>query len=109
MSPSAYIARIALSLLLIIAAGTANAASNANALLGATEPVVLDLDAAPTAAQHRPNLGSGAVVINPTANNRITTQRLPSQTNRGFDWSTLISLSFGILGLLWVRRRSAAL
>jgi len=30
-------------------------------------------------------------------------------TARGFDASTLVCLGFGIAGLLWVRRRSAAL
>ncbi len=114
MSLSAQIARATVSLLLIAAAGSAVAASNTNALLGASDLAVLELNQQGTTrtALTSVNPGAGALISAPTnsiAVAKAAPQRLPSHENRGFDWSTLISLSFGIVGLLWVRRRTADL
>lgn len=108
MKPTAPIASIAISLLLIVAAGSVSAASNTNALLGASDPVVLELGDTRLAKQSRTALTAGPVISAPIPS-KVIAQRLPSQQNPGFDWTTLISMSFGILGLLWIRRRSADL
>lgn len=114
MSLSAHIARFTASLLLIAAAGSVMAASNTNALLGASDLAVLELNeqGITRSALASVNPGVGPLVSIPTSGIRsakAAPQRLPSHENRGFDWSTLISLGFGIVGLLWVRRRTADL
>lgn len=108
MSSLAKIAKITVTLLLVAAAGPVLAASNANALLGASEPVVLELADASLATQSRPS----QIIATPglgVSSTRVTAKRLPDQEPAGFDWSTLVSLSFGVVGLLWVRRRTADL
>ena len=114
MSPTAQIARLTLSLLLFAAAGSAVAASNTNALLGASDPGVMELNEGNLV---RPVMSSVTPAAGPVASAPIggmtpakaAPKRIPNQQHRGFDWSTLISLSFGIVGLLWVRRRTAEL
>lgn len=114
MRLSANIARLTASLLLIMVTGSAIAASNTNALLGASDLAVLELNeqGMTRSALSAVNPGAGALISAPTS--RVTAakaapQRLPNHDNRGFDWSTLISLAFGIVGLLWVRRRTSDL
>lgn len=90
------------------------AASNTNALLGASDPAVLELNEQSITRSALSSVNPGVSPLVSVSNGGMmpanaAPQRLPSHENRGFDWSTLISLSFGIIGLLWVRRRTADL
>ncbi len=91
------------------ATASANGASGANlgTTLAAAENASVDLgvnlaESAPRGPQ---------VSLGSTNRGRSGLARLPaaSQEAAGFDWSSLICLAFGVAGLVWIRRRSAAL
>lgn len=108
MNLPAHITRFAFSLLLLAAAGSVNAASNTSALLGASESGVIELSESSLGVTARSALPSTMPAIGASPA-KVVAQRLPNNANGGFDWSTLISLGFGMAGLLWVRRRTTDL